>query len=177
VHGNPRIRREVEDLLDGSGLELVDVEMARSPRGPLVRVYVDKPGGVTIEDCVRLTRALEDHFEAGEVLPSGYVLEVSSPGIDRPLPRPEDIRRFRGETAQVATHEKIGGRHHFTGRLVDFDEEAGAVVLEEEIEGRMTIPWEAVKKANLKRDPWAQARGKARTPRKGKGRVSSESDA
>jgi ribosome maturation factor RimP len=176
VDRNPRISEEVANLLDGTGLELVDVETTRSPRGPLVRVYVDKPAGVTIEDCVRLTRALEDHFEAREVLPAGYVLEVSSPGIDRPLPKPEDIQRFRGESAQVATHEKIGGRHHFTGVLVGFDEESGAVILEEEAEGRMAIPWTAVKKANLKRDPWAMARGKERSRTREKTGRASESD-
>jgi ribosome maturation factor RimP len=170
------VREAIEDLLADTGLELVDVETARSPRGPLVRVYVDKPGGVTIEDCVRLTRALEDEFEARGVLPAGYVLEVSSPGIDRPLPRPEDVLRFRGETARVSTHEKIGGRHHFTGVLIGFDEAASTLVLDEEAEGRMEIPWAAVKKANLKRDPWANARGKARAPRKGKASAGSESD-
>jgi ribosome maturation factor RimP len=157
---NGQIEKTVEALLAGPGIELVGVEIVGSRGNPTVRVFVDKPGGVSVEDCARVSRALQDQFDAAGLLPGRYVLEVSSPGIDRPLRRPEDFERFSGETAQVQTYEKIGGRHRHTGLLDGYDREKQTVTLTDDSGTRVVIPLGAIKKANLKRDPWARAQKK-----------------
>lgn len=149
------ILRLAESLLGGTDTEVVDVETAGSSGGLIVRVYVDRAGGVSVEDCARVSRALGDRLEAEDVIPGRYVLEVSSPGIDRPLRRPGDFERFAGEEAQVRTYEKIEGKHTHRGRLAGFDAEANAVLLEDEGGVRVSIPLAGIRKANLKRDPWS----------------------
>jgi len=160
VDRSAQIYDTVEALLKGSEIELVDVETVGYGGGLTVRVFLDKSGGVSVEDCARVSRALEDQFEASKLIPGRYFLEVSSPGIDRPLRRPEDFERFSGETVQMSTYEKIDGRHRHTGVLVGFDREADAVMLTGEDGSQVVIPLGAVKKAHLKRDPWAMAQKK-----------------
>jgi len=165
-----RILAAAESLLQDTGYELVDVETLGSSRGLLVRVFVDKPGGVTIDDCARVSRALADQIEAGQVLDGKYVLEVSSPGIDRPLRRPADYERFSGETAEVSTFEKIEGRHKHRGVLDGFDPEHESVLIREEGGRTLAIPLGAVRRAHLVRDPWdrgGSGRG-GKNARKGK---------
>jgi ribosome maturation factor RimP len=168
VDASSRIRTEVGDLLRDSGYELVDVETGRGSRGLVVRVIVDKPGGVSVEDCARVSRAVGDRLEAGGVIPGRYVLEVSSPGIDRPLKRAADYERFVGETVEIVTHEKIEGRHHYRGVLDGFDAALDAVRVRDEQGGLAAIPLSAIRKANLRRDPWPAGRGRAPKPSKGK---------
>ncbi len=156
------ILAEVEALFAASEYEVVDVVCAGSQRGLVVRVFVDKPDGVSIEDCARVSRAVGDHIDAKELLPGRYILEVSSPGVDRPLRRPGDYERFAGETAEVSTYEKIDGRHRHRGVLVGFDAGTEEVRMRSE-EGEIAIPLGAVKKAHLVRDPWAPRRGEGGT--------------
>src|SRR5262245_62668445 len=104
-----RLRERVTALLAQSDLELVDVELGGSSRGLVVRVLVDKPGGVSVEDCARVSRAVGDDLEASDAIPGRYVLEVSSPGIDRPLKRREDFERFAGERSEERRVGKGGG--------------------------------------------------------------------
>ncbi len=148
------ILNEVETLLAASEFEVVDVECVGSSRGTVVRIFVDKPEGVSLEDCARVSRAVGDHFEARSTFRGRYVLEVSSPGVDRPLKRPRDFQRFRGETAQVSTYEKIDGRHNHLGVLEGYDEARDEVRLRDSDGNLIGIPLGAVKKAHLKRDPW-----------------------
>jgi ribosome maturation factor RimP len=155
VDQRERILRAAESLLRDTDTEVVDVETAGSSRGLVVRVYVDRADGITVDDCARISRALGDHLDADDVVPGRYVLEVSSPGIDRPLRRPRDFDRFAGEEAQVTTYEKIDGKHRHRGRLAGFDAAANAVILDGEEGVRISIPLAGIKKANLKRDPWA----------------------
>lgn len=153
-----RVQAAAEGLLQDTGFEVVDVETMGTSRGLVVRVYLDKPGGVTIDDCARVSRALADQIEAGRVLDGKYILEVSSPGIDRPLRKPADFDRFAGETAEVSTFEKIEGRHKHRGVLDGFDPEHESVLIREE-DGRVqSIPLGAVRRAHLVRDPWPRER-------------------
>lgn len=155
----------VEALLASSEFEVVDVECIGGRRGTTVRVYVDKDGGVSLEDCARLSRAVGDRLDAGELVPGHYVLEVSSPGVDRPLRRPADFARFVGETIDVTTHEKIEGRQHHRGVLSAYDKDGDRITVTEETGGDVTFPRGAVKKAHLKRDPWLGTRDRARGTR------------
>src|SRR5262245_66375908 len=104
-----QLRERVLALLEQSDLELVDVEVGGSPRGLIVRVLVDKPGGVSVEDCARVSRAVGDDLEAADAFPGRYTLEVSSPGINRPLKRREDYERFAGERSEERRVGKGGG--------------------------------------------------------------------
>jgi len=151
------ILEEVETLLEASEFEVVDVTTEGSKRGLVVRVLVDKEDGVSLEDCARVSRALGDHFDARGTLSSRYVLEVSSPGVDRPLRRPEHYQRFLGETARVTTHEKTDGRHTHVGVLVGFDAERDELTLDLSEGDSLVIPLGAVKKARLMRDPWERS--------------------
>lgn len=136
------MREAVED----EGFELVGVEMAQAGRSPLLRVYVDRPGGVTLSDCAFISRRVGVLLEVEDFIPGSYTLEVSSPGLERPLFSETDYRRFRGREIRLQTVEKIEGRRNFTGRLEDFS--GGVVQLD--CDGQIVlVPLNRVKKANL----------------------------
>jgi ribosome maturation factor RimP len=155
-----RLRERVQALLRQSDLELVDVELTGSSRGFVVRVLVDKPGGVSVEDCARVSRAVGDDFEAAEAIPGRYILEVSSPGIDRPLKRREDFERFVGERAEVITVEMIGEQRDHRGTLAGFDAATDSVMIALESGSTVAIPLGAIRRAHLRRDPWGKEGGK-----------------
>jgi len=157
-----RLRERVSALLQQSDLELVDIELGGSPRGLVVRLLVDKPGGVSVEDCARVSRAVGDDLEAADVIPGRYILEVSSPGLDRPLKRREDYERFTGEDADVITVEKIGEQHDHRGKLAGFDTATDSVLLALESGNTVVIPLGAIRRATLRRDPWGKVGGKGR---------------
>jgi ribosome maturation factor RimP len=117
----------------------VEVVMVERPAAESLRLYIDRPGGVDLALCERVTTALRD-------LLVSYSLEVSSPGADRPLTKPEHFRRFLGRRARVRTREPIDGRRSFTGTLVAADE-AGVSLREPDRE--RTIPLAAIRRSNL----------------------------
>lgn len=99
------------------GFELVDAELTGSTRRPTLRVYIDGPRGVTVGDCADVSRQLSAILDVENPLPGTYILEVSSPGLDRPLVDLKDFRRFSGETVKVKLHQALAGRRNFKGRL------------------------------------------------------------
>jgi len=112
----PEVDRELESRIAQLGYELVDVRWAGSARRPLLRIGIDLaarrgPGeGVTVEDCARVSRALEGWLDGLEAMPERYVLEVSSPGVERPLRRPQDYERFVGKKIAVKGPAPLAGR-------------------------------------------------------------------
>lgn len=117
-------------------LELIALEQ---PAAETLRIYIDHPGGVDLGLCERVTRELRDLLES-------YALEVSSPGIDRPLTKPEHFRRFLGSEVKVRTEEPIAGRRNFTGTLKDADDEAVAL----DADGtEVRIPLAGIRRSNL----------------------------
>ncbi|MEE4607504.1 MAG: ribosome maturation factor RimP, partial [Desulfobacteraceae bacterium] len=123
------VRHHVEPLCADAGYDLVHCEFQREPAGAMLRLYIDKPGGVSLDDCVQISRHVSDLLDA--VLDEGigpYHLEVSSPGTDRPISRPVDFQRFAGHPVRVKVAKAIGGRKHFTGRLAGMVD--GRVALE-----------------------------------------------
>jgi ribosome maturation factor RimP len=117
-------------------IELVALE---HPAPDALRLYLDHPDGVDLELCERVTDHLRD-------LLLDYSLEVSSPGIERPLTKPEHFRRFRGHRVRVRTSEALDGRRNFTGRIADADNHGVSVEL---AEGSVTIPHERIHRSNL----------------------------
>jgi ribosome maturation factor RimP len=124
-----------EPLCEAEGMELVYVEFLREPIGRVLRLYIDKPGGVGLEDCERVSRQLGDilDVELAEVGP--YNLEVSSPGLERPLWRPRDYDRFKGHNARIKTREPLDGQQNFQGVLMGIED--GEVTLQERGTGKI----------------------------------------
>jgi ribosome maturation factor RimP len=110
--GQKELGALLERTIDGLGFELVDAEL---PRGGLIRVFIDSPKGINVDDCAAVSNHLTRLFAVEEIEYSR--LEVSSPGLDRPLRQPKDFRRFEGERAQVRMRVPIEGRKNFVGIL------------------------------------------------------------
>jgi ribosome maturation factor RimP len=123
------IDREFEDRVDALGFELVDLQWGGSAKRPLLRVRIDRPdstpgNGVTVEECARVSRGLEAWLDEHESLAERYVLEVSSPGLDRPLTRRRDFERFRGKRVAVKGDGPLAGRaRRLEGELLGMTDE------------------------------------------------------
>jgi ribosome maturation factor RimP len=145
-----RVRALTEAVLPGIGLELVDVEFRREPAGWVLRLYIDRTeaaGRVTHEDCRRVSEEVGDHLDVEDLIDHSYHLEVSSPGLDRPLTRAADFTRFAGQAARITTREPLDGRKNFRGRLAGLAE--GAVLLDLDEGARVAIPQGLIAKARL----------------------------
>ena len=106
-----------------SGLEVVEVEMRGAGKARMLRIFIDKAGGVTHEDCAHLSREVGTILDVEDAVPGGsYVLEVSSPGLDRKLSCPADYERFTGSRVRLTTWNPVNGSRHFEGRLESFSE-------------------------------------------------------
>jgi ribosome maturation factor RimP len=133
-------------VLQDYGLELVEIEFKPSGKRWLLRLYIDKEGGVTISDCENVSREFSRILDVEDVIDHPYSLEVSSPGLTRPLKKWEDFLRNKGKLCRIVTTEKIEGKNEFQGTIIDASEE------KVEIRGTIdvfTIPIYAIKKANL----------------------------
>jgi ribosome maturation factor RimP len=142
-----RIREIAVRILEFAGMELVHLEMKREPGGLLVRLFIDKSGGVSLDDCARISRQLSGQLDLEDPIPGHYTLEVSSPGLDRPLYDDRDYVRFAGKQVRLSTFTPIEGRRHFVGRLVGLFDGAVRLVLEGDRE--IAIPRDQVAKARL----------------------------
>jgi ribosome maturation factor RimP len=140
----------VAERVTGSrGFELVDVEAKRDRDGFLVRLYVDKEGGVSLDDLQTVSEEVSAILDAEDPIESPYTLEVSSPGLDRPLKREDDYRRFAGRLARLSSYEPVDGRRHWTGRLMGLEDGVVAVRLEAEGGAECRIPLAKVAHARL----------------------------
>jgi len=136
----------VEPILEGMGYELVDVEYVSSYGRWILRLFVDKEGGVTIGDCAQISEELGDLIDVKEFIRHEYNLEVSSPGLDRPLTKEKDLPRALGKKVKVRMAFPLEGRRNFTGVLLRY----GDGVLHLEVDGQeVALPWPDVDKANL----------------------------
>ncbi len=125
--------RLARPLCDAEGLELVHVEFQREPGGLMLRFYIDRPGGVSLDDCVAVSRQVEDILDVHlQDLPP-YRLEVSSPGIDRPVGRFEDFIRFEGKQAKIRVAKTVAGRRNFTGILAGASDDTIRLQVDKEI--------------------------------------------
>jgi ribosome maturation factor RimP len=142
-----RVRALAQPILGEEGLELVEVEFRREAVGWILRVYMDRPGGVSLGDCQRVSEQLGDHLDVEDVIGHPYSLEVSSAGLDRPLTQDADFLRFAGKAARISTHEPVEGQRNFRGRLAGMDEGAVLVNLADGRQAR--IPRALITRARL----------------------------
>jgi len=152
------LERELETRVEALGYEFVELERAGSRARPILRLRIDVPGsvpghGVSVEDCTRVSRAIEPYLDAEQELSDRYVLEVSSPGVERPLLRRRDFERFTGHEVAVKTTEPLGagGQKRFEGELVRYQGEAGAESLHLRLANgdELEIPRTKVARAHL----------------------------
>jgi len=145
-----KIRQLSEPVVASEGMELIHVECIKMHSRWILRLFMDKEGGITLDDCANISNQLGDIFDIREVIKSAYTLEVSSPGLDRPISRDQDFVKYRNSRVNIKTSEKIEGIKNFHGILLDYIEESGKKLVLIDIAGKVyRIPRQDVVKANL----------------------------
>jgi ribosome maturation factor RimP len=140
----------VSPFLNQEGFELVDVEYVTEGGNRFLRVYVDKEGGIDIDECGRVSEYLSEQLDKNDPIADAYILEVSSPGAERPLKKPEDFRRAVGKDVFITTSEPIDGKKEFEGPLVTYDGETLTVKAGKKGKGKdVTIGLDRVASARL----------------------------
>ena len=145
-----QIRNIAVRIAEENNLELVHSEVLGSKRNPVVRIYIDKPDGVTHQDCSTVSRQIEAVLDAEDYVGSAYVLEVSSPGLERELYNLKDFEKFTGNPARVKTNAPIDGQKNFSGRILKVEDEE--IIFDDKTRGEVRFPYSAVAKANLEID-------------------------
>ena len=145
-----RVQAIAERVAIDNGLELVHAEVAGPDNKPIVRIFIDKPTGVTHEDCSQVSLHVGTILDVEDFIHSSYVLEVSSPGLERGLYKREDYERFAGSLAKLRTRRPINGQRNFRGRLLGID--GAEVLFEDRTSGQVRIGLESIAKANLEFD-------------------------
>ena len=150
-----RIFGLVSPVLHGMSFELVDLEFKREGKNWLLRLFIDKPGGITLDDCVDVSREIGTLLEVEDVIESSYRLEVSSPGLDRPLKKAQDYERFCGELVKIKTHEKLDPdsrgyeRKTFVGKLLGYEDGRVRILQVDKKGGEIVFSLEDIAKTNL----------------------------
>jgi len=147
---NERIREIAVRVAEENGLEFVHAQIAGTSKNLTISIFIDKPGGVTHEDCANVSRVLDDILEVEDFIPSAYLLEVSSPGIERGLYSRKDFEKFVGSLAKVKTGIAINGQRNFRGRINAVEEDE--IVFDDKTSGTIRFSYSAVVKANLEVD-------------------------
>ena len=149
-----QIRTMAGRVAESHGLEIFDVQFRREAAGMVLRIQIDRPGpaasaedSVSVEDCARVSRDLSAMLDVEDVVPSAYTLEVSSPGLDRPLRQADDYRRFAGRRAKLVMREAVDGQKFYRGTLGGVDD--GHVVIDADDRKRHRIPLGVITRANL----------------------------
>lgn len=143
-----RVWEFLEPELHEQGYELVELECARHGRRRIFRVFLDKEGGVSLDDCTAVSPVIGALLDGSDLIEGRYILEISSPGFDRPLRKPSDFERFIGEKVKVKTFAPVSGRKQFKGTLKSFDQD----MIEIDCQGMVySIHTENLRKANLDR--------------------------
>lgn len=136
----------IEPVLAEMGIDLVDMEYRSGQGRRVLRIYVDKPTGINLDDCAMVSREIGNLLDVKDLLQHHYVLEVSSPGLNRPLKREKDFLRAIGQKVKVKTAVPLKGRRNFSGVLQSFENGTLQLKLDDTV---VRIPEESVKKANL----------------------------
>lgn len=144
-----QIREVVERIVEMEGMELVDAQLLGGGKHRVFRLFIDKLAGVTHDDCEKVSRLVSEALDAVDLISGGaYTLEVSSPGIERPLSKPKDFERFQGQKVKIELRQPIEKSKRFSARLVGFDGER--LTLELEQGKTLVVAIADIEKANLK---------------------------
>jgi len=158
-----RVWKLAEPIALEAGLEIIDIEHRREGRGAVLRLLIDRPGGVSLDEITALSRQVSDVLDVhADALPGSYTLEVSSPGVNRPLTRPAHFEAFAGKRVHVRTRVPLGNRHSFRGVLESVS--PSGIVVRGDDEQLHAIPFAAIARANYQHDfaPAADGRATAR---------------
>jgi ribosome maturation factor RimP len=142
-----QIEQLIAPVLQEHGAELVDLQFVHEHGQWVLRFFLDKPGGITLDDCATISDHIGRILDASDIIKQHYSLEVSSPGINRPLKKESDYQRFIGERVDVTLYAPLNGRRHFKGTLQSVN--AGIVVVEEAPQQLFALPLADVAKAKL----------------------------
>ena len=145
-----RVRAIAERVANDHGLELVHAEVAGPDNKPIVRIFIDKPNGVTHQDCSEVSLHVGTVLDVEDFIHASYTLEVSSPGLERGLYKRQDYERFSGSLARLRTRRPINGQRNFRGRLGGVEGED--VLFEDRTSGSVKIALDSIAKANLEMD-------------------------
>jgi len=145
-----RIQELARKVADAKSFELVHVEIAGTKRDAIVRIYIDKQDGITLDDCGSLSAEVGEILDAEDLIPGRYVLEVSSPGIERELYTLGDMKRFAGRLIKAKMRNAYNGQKTFVGMLISVKDEE--FTMDDRTIGEITLPFRDVQKANLKID-------------------------
>ncbi len=144
-----KIEEIAQRVAESEGMELVEVEVKGGGNQRLVRVYIDKPQGVSHADCELVSQQVGTILDVEDVVPGGhYTLEVSSPGVERKLRKPTDFQRFHGKKAKVTLRDPLEGRRHWEGTIAGLED--GSIALEVNPGKIIRFPFDQLEKANLK---------------------------
>ena len=124
----------LEPIVTGFGFELVDVEYVKEAGTWYLRAYIDKPGGITVDDCEAVSRKFSDVLDEKDYIEDTYIFEVSSPGLGRPLKKDKDFQRSLGEEVEIRTYRPIDRQKEFVGDLKAYDKESVTIVYEDDTE-------------------------------------------
>ena len=145
-----KIRQLAEPVVVSEGMELIHVECIKMHARWIIRLFLDKESGVTLDDCANVSNQLGDLFDIREVINGAYTLEVSSPGFDRPISRDQDFVKYKNYKVNIKTSVKIDGSKNFHGILQDYIEEGGQKLVLIDISGKIhRISRQDIAKANL----------------------------
>ncbi|MBC5683123.1 MULTISPECIES: ribosome maturation factor RimP [Clostridia] len=124
----------LEPIVTGHGFELVDVEYVKEAGTWYLRAYIDKPGGITVDDCEVVSRQFSDILDEKDYIEDAYIFEVSSPGLGRPLKKEKDFKRSMGEEVEIRTYRAIDRQKEFTGILKAYDNDTVTIAYEDDTE-------------------------------------------
>ena len=153
-----RLREIAAQIAEKNGVELVQIEDKGAGKARTICIYIDKPEGVSHEDCAGLSREFGEILDAEDLIETEYTLEVSSPGIERELYSLRDFEKFAGSLAKVKTKTAIEGRKHFRGKILKIEGEE--IFFDDKQGGKFSFPYSAVAKANLEYDFEADLKSK-----------------
>ena len=136
-----------EPVVNGMGYELVEIEHQPHPKHGVLRLFIDKESGIQLEDCSAVSHQISAIIDVEDPISGQFNLEVSSPGMDRPLRRIEDFQRFAGEVAKLKTSMAFEGQRNFKGRLIGVEDDM--VIIESEDKKEVRLPVTAIDKARL----------------------------
>src|SRR6058998_3238182 len=150
-----RIRRLIQEVVESQGYELVDVEFKGAGKSSVLRVFIDRPAGISHRDCELISEQVGTVLDVEDLIPSSYTLEVSSPGLDRKLVKESDYTRFDGKLARIQTRIPLNQQKVFRGRLSGFQD--GKIRLELPKGDFLEIPLDVIQEARLEFD-WSEER-------------------